>query len=149
MESERSAVRDTARTMSEENIELVTTVLAQWEQGNFWTPDAFDRAVQVRWMDPIIAPAGGETNGLEELARGMVEFLRQWEKGSGSATAERVVEAGEGVVSVETWRGRGKTSGVEVSAPQACIWSISNGKITRMVRYGDPAEALEAAGLSE
>jgi hypothetical protein len=38
---------------------------------------------------------------------------------------------------------------VELEVRQACIWSVSDGKITRMIRYGDPAEALEAAGLSE
>ena len=135
--------------MSEENVEIVRKVLAEWERGNFWTADAFDPDVHVRWMDRILAPTGGETHGIEELTRGMLDFLREWEKGSGSATAERIVEAGEDVVSIETWRGRGKASGLEVETPQACVWSVSSGKITRMIRYGDPAEALEAAGLAE
>jgi ketosteroid isomerase-like protein len=135
--------------MSEENMEVVRKVLAEWEHGNFWTANAFDPNVHVRWVNPILAPAGGETHGIEELARGMLDMLREWEQGSGTATAERIIEAEEHVVSVETWRGRGRASGVEIEMPQACIWSISDGKITRMIRYGDPAEALEAAGLSE
>ena len=135
--------------MSEENVELVRKVLAEWERGNFKTADAFDPNIHVRWVNPILAPAGGETHGIEELARGMRDMLREWEKGSGTATAERILDAGEDVVSVETWRGRGRASGIELEVRQACIWSFSDGKVTRMIRYGDPTEALEAAGLSE
>jgi ketosteroid isomerase-like protein len=135
--------------MSEENVEVVQRVLSEWGRGNFWTADLFDPNVHVRWVDPIVAPSGGETHGIEELGRGMLDLLGQWEKGTASATADRIVDAGEHVVSVETWRARGKSSGVETEMLQGCIWSVSDGKVTRMIRYGDAAQALEAAGLSE
>ena len=64
-------------------------------------------------------------------------------------TAEQIIDAGDRVVTVESWRARGKASGAEAEARQASVWTISDGKITRIVGYADPAEALEAAGLRE
>jgi ketosteroid isomerase-like protein len=135
--------------VSEENVEIVRRVLSEWERGNFWTVDAFAPDIRVRWVDPIVAPARGETHGLRELGRGMADLLRQWEKGSATATPERIVDAGEHVVSVETWRARGRASGAETEMLQACVWTLAAGKVTRMVRYSDEAQALQAAGLSE
>jgi ketosteroid isomerase-like protein len=135
--------------MSEENVQVVREVLSEWERGNFWTADLFDPNVRVRWVSPIVAPARGETLGLTELGRGMVDLLRQWEKGSASATPERVIDAGDRVVSVETWRARGRSSGAETEMLQACVWTVSDGKVTRMVRYGDEGLALKAAGVAE
>jgi len=135
--------------MSEENVEVVRKVLSEWARGNFWTADLFDSGVHVQWVTPIVAPAGSETQGLGELTRGMLDLLGQWERGTATATAERVVDAGEHVVSVEVWRARGKSSGAETEMLQACVWTVSDGKVSRMIRYGDAAQAFEAAGISE
>jgi hypothetical protein len=41
--------------MSEENVEIVRRLFAEWERGNFWTGDYFDPDVRVTWVDPILA----------------------------------------------------------------------------------------------
>jgi len=132
--------------MSQENVEVVSRVYAEWERGNFRMPEVFDPSIQVVWVDPIFVPEA-ETAGIEQLSQTMREFLDAWE--DASATAERIIDAGDRVVAVGVWRGRGKASGIDVETRQGSVWTISGGKVTRMVNYGDPAEALEAAGLSE
>lgn len=45
-------------------------------------------------------------------------------------------------------RSRGKGSGIEVEERYALIYQVKGDKIVRMTMYGEPAEALEAVGLS-
>jgi ketosteroid isomerase-like protein len=132
--------------MSEENVEIVRRVYAEWEKGNFSTTDAFDPRVRVAWVDPMLAQRA-ETIGLRETTRNMREFLDVYERLT--ATAERIVDAGDVVVAVVSWHGSGKASGVEFAVRHGSVWTISDGKVTRLVNYRDPAEALRAAGLSE
>jgi ketosteroid isomerase-like protein len=137
---------DTARAMSQENVEIVRRVYAAWEKGDFSTAEAFDPYVRVVWVDPMLAERA-ETMGLRDTRRNMREFLDAYERMT--ATAERIIDAGDRVAVVSSWRGRGKASGVEFAERQGSVWTISDGKVTRIVNYRDPAEALEAAGLSE
>ena len=44
--------------MSQENVEIVRKVLSEWARGNFWTADLFDPNIHVRWVTPLVAPAG-------------------------------------------------------------------------------------------
>jgi ketosteroid isomerase-like protein len=43
--------------------------------------------------------------------------------------------------------GRSKTTGLEVDMTLAQVFTIRDGKQTRMEMYADPAEGLRAAGL--
>jgi ketosteroid isomerase-like protein len=57
-----------------------------------------------------------------------------------------LIDAGEErVVSVVTRRGRGRTSGIEVGVTVALVWTLSGGKVTRIVWFATREEALEAA----
>lgn len=62
---------------------------------------------------------------------------------------ERLIDAGEEVVAVETISGRGRGSGVEIADRSATKYTLHKGKITQIVVYFDLAEALAAVGLSE
>jgi ketosteroid isomerase-like protein len=77
----------------------------------------------------------------------MTEFLNAFEHVT--ATPERIVDAGDRVVTVHIWWGQGKASGIALEERQGSVWTLSGGKATRVVHYRDPAEALEAAGLPE
>ena len=132
--------------MSEENVEVVRSIYAEWARGNFWTGDHLDPDVRFTWVNPILAPRP-ETRGLAELSEGMREFLKAWE--GLTATAEQIMDAGDHVVALEVWRGRGKASGVSTDVRQASVWTLARGKVTAVVVYADRAAALEAAGLSE
>ena len=132
--------------MSQENVEIVRRVYAEWELGNFSKTEAFDPRVRVGWVDPMLAQRS-ETIGLRETTRSMREFLDAYEHLT--ATAERIIDAGDSVVVVDSWLGRGKVSGVEFAVRQGSVWTISHERVTRLVIYRTPAEALEAAGLSQ
>ncbi len=132
--------------MSQENVEIVRRAYAEWGRGNFQTPEVFDSEVQVIWIDPILVPHS-ETRGLDALSHAMSEFLNVWE--FGTATAGELLDAGERVVAENVWRGRGRTSGIDMEVHLWSVWTLSNGRAIRIVQYEDRAEALKAAGLSE
>ena len=66
---------DTASAMSQEKLELLRPLLAEWAKGNFWTapellgPDASRSGLR--------CPANFVAQGLEETALLMLEFLDQ------------------------------------------------------------------------
>ena len=53
------------------------------------------------------------------------------------------------MVVIATWSGHGKASGIETAERLGTVFTLSDGKVTHMVHYREPAEALKAAGLSE
>jgi len=55
----------------------------------------------------------------------------------------------EEVVTCHHVRGRGRGSGVEVEFDYAYLWRLRGGKIVYGKAFRGPADALEAAGLSE
>jgi len=61
---------------------------------------------------------------------------------------QRFVDAGHQVVATLEFRGIGKESGVSVSETVAHVWTLKAGRIMAWDVYLDPAEALEAVGLS-
>ena len=85
-----------------------------------------------------------------EGVEGAEEFLREW----GAAwddwqlDVEALHDAGEKVVALLRQHGRSRTSGMTVDMSFAQIWTIRDGKQTRMDMYSSQAEALEAVGLA-
>ena len=61
---------------------------------------------------------------------------------------EELFDCGDRVLSILTQRGRGTSSGAEVSVEFAQVVTLRAGKIIRIDNYLDRAEAFEAAGLS-
>jgi hypothetical protein len=58
--------------------------------------------------------------------------------------------AGNRVVAIGRWVGKGSGSGVEVIQPIADVFTLNGGRVVRCeIGYSDRAEALEAAGLRE
>jgi ketosteroid isomerase-like protein len=85
--------------------------------------------------------------GIEEARR----FIREWTAAFDDwhIEVEAIHDAGgEKVVGVLRQRGRSKTTGLPVDMLLGQVWTIRDGKEMRMEMYADPAEALEAAGLS-
>jgi ketosteroid isomerase-like protein len=44
---------------------------------------------------------------------------------------------------------KARYTGIEVESPVAYVWTFRKRKVIHIHAYSDPAEALEAAGLSE
>jgi ketosteroid isomerase-like protein len=64
-------------------------------------------------------------------------------------TYEETIDAGDRVVLKTYVSGRGRGSGVEVDDRSYMVWTLQDGKVTRMDEFTERADALEAAGLSE
>ena len=83
-------------------------------------------------------------------AEGAEAFLREWTAAwdDWELHVEDLREVGEQVVALLRQRGRSRVSGLAVDMSFAQIWTMREGKEARMDMYSDPAEALDAAGLS-
>ena len=101
-----------------------------------------------------------DTSGLDDEAvlagvfrghEGLRQFFREWGEAWEESDFEldELIPAGERVVSVVTRHGRGRVSGIEVETPGAVLWTIHEGKASRMVLFSTKADALEAVGLRE
>jgi ketosteroid isomerase-like protein len=62
---------------------------------------------------------------------------------------EEVIDGGERVVAAIREREIGRASGVPVEARHTAVWTLADGKVTRMQIFSERPEALEAAGLRE
>src|SRR5205085_9566855 len=83
-------------------------------------------------------------DGLRRLASEVQEVWKDFH-----IEPERVVDAGERVVVIERRRGHGAGSNVRVEQRAGVIWTLRDGRVTRMETDLDPHEALKTAGLEE
>jgi ketosteroid isomerase-like protein len=132
--------------MSQENVEIVRGAFAEWERGNFGDSGIFDPSVRVVWLP---GPEGNEleTVGLEGMGRMMKEWMQSWVQIT--QVAEQLIDAGNQVLVIAEWRGRGKTSGVLTKWRFGAVYTVRDGKVISIDSYSDPADALKAVGLSE
>jgi ketosteroid isomerase-like protein len=61
---------------------------------------------------------------------------------------QRFFEHGDKIVVILDMTGRGRTSGVPVEERIAHLWTLREGLAVELRAFTDPADALEAAGLS-
>jgi ketosteroid isomerase-like protein len=64
-------------------------------------------------------------------------------------TVEEIVHAGDQVVLVVHHQARGRKSGIEVDTRFYPVYTLREGKVSRVDEFEEMAEALEAAGLSD
>jgi ketosteroid isomerase-like protein len=131
--------------MSQENVAIVE---AMWEA--FLQGDA-ERALaaydpEVEW-DGTNLPDGRVGWGVAEVVDHFSRWAASWE--GWRVDVERFIDAGDDTV-VVIFRERGRSqSGLAMDERHAELYTVGGGKIVRRIGYSNPAEALEAAGLSE
>ena len=144
--------------MSRENVEVVRQVYAAIEQGDrpgfgMQRSDAMEAFITgvadpaIEWVPFLVASTEGRRYhghaGLRQWARDMEDV---WEYLN--PELQELHDAGEHVVAVVRFQGRGRVSGAEAVEVRGQVWTVENGTVTRMVAYEDPQQALEAVGLS-
>jgi ketosteroid isomerase-like protein len=137
--------------MSQENVETVRRVFeAEVRRDTALFDAVMDPALE---MDQSDSPFGDFAEAKPRHGRQEVqETFRDWYATFENVQAEvsELIDAGEHVISVFTYRGRGRVSGVEVEfKDMAGLWTLRDGKIVRIVWFRTLAQALEAVGLSE
>ena len=129
-----------------ENLDLVRSIYADWERGDFSS---------ARWAHPQIefvvadGPEPGTWIGLAAMAETYGKFLRVWEDYRGAVDGYREIDD-DRVLVVGHRTGRAKASGVDLAQMQnrsAALFEIHDGRVTRLARYMDPDRALADLGL--
>ncbi len=136
--------------MSQENLEIVARLydefLAKPERLASREIHAFfDPKVEIHQSESFLGTQG-TFHGYEGLGRAGREVFDNF--GESHYVPRRLADAGERVVATVEFRGVGKESGVRVSETVAHLWTLKDRRIIAWHVYMDPAEALEAAGLS-
>jgi len=131
-----------------ENLDLVRSIYADWERGDFSS---------AAWADPEIeyvhadGPAEGTWTGLAGMAAGWREWLSAWK--DLRIEVERYIELDDGRILVLT-RGvaRGSASGLdtdEMRSEAAALIHVRDGRVTRLIISWDRDRALADLGLTE
>jgi ketosteroid isomerase-like protein len=128
--------------MAHQNVEAVRRMYEAFHGG--------DAAGSLEYFHPDVEidatgrPDEATGRGREAVARiigGWVAAFDDW-----SEEIEEMRDIGRTVYVVARQRGRGRETGIDVETRYAVLYELRDGQITRLTLYGDPAEALEAAG---
>jgi ketosteroid isomerase-like protein len=143
------AYADQQEAMSQVNVEnlrafLETLDVEAWRRGedmSLLDPD-------VTYEDTTLPDHVGETyRGHEGVARATARWAEAYEELT--IGLDRIVGAGDRLVSIHRVRGRARHTGIEAEGPVAYLWTFRDGKVIHFQSYRDPDEALEAAGLRD
>jgi ketosteroid isomerase-like protein len=134
--------------MSQQNVDLVRSIFASWERGDWSAADWADPNIEFERAGDL---TGGRWTGLAGMAEGWRDWLRAWEDFRIAEVEEYRELDDERVLVLHRFTGRGKTSGLEIEQTQpkgASLFHIQNGRVTRLVAYA-PREAFADLGIEE
>ena len=132
--------------MSQENVEIVRRMYDAFHGGDVnGALSHFDPDVLVD--TGTARPDLSVGKGREYLSAVVSSWAAAWEGWRDEVAEMR--DLGGRVLVLSVQRGQGKGSGVEAEARYAIIYDLAGGAIISVRMYGNVAEALEAAGLSE
>ena len=133
--------------MSQENVEHYIRVIEAWNRDDL---EGFLDGVSPEWefqtarLFPGFKPVYRGREGATEFWNTLRE---PWE--TFVVEIERTIDAGERVVGLLRFRGRGKSSGVDTALKYAHVASYAAGENVRLEGYATWDEALEAVALGE
>jgi ketosteroid isomerase-like protein len=127
-------------------MDLVRSIYAEWERGDYFSPG---------WAHPDIewvradGPEPGTWNGVAEMLEQWRGFLAAWEQWQTNPPAEYRELDDERVLVLDRPGGRGKTSGMEMENAGATVFRVHDREVTKIVSYWDRDRALADLGLEE
>jgi ketosteroid isomerase-like protein len=133
--------------MAAANLDLVRSIYAAWERGDWSSTEWADPAIElvtVGGLEP------GHWRGVAGMARAWREFMSAWDDLRAEAAQYHEID-GERVLVIVNNRGRGKVSGLEIGEMDeggANLFHVDDGKVTRIVVYSDREQALADLGLT-
>jgi ketosteroid isomerase-like protein len=129
------------------NVDFVRSIYAEWEHGD-WS--------SANWADPEIefeVVGGlneGRWKGLKEMAESWSAMLRTWQDLRAVPDEIRELDDDRVLVFLRN-EGRGKGSGIDlhgISAKSANVFTIREGRVTRLVLYWERDLAIGDLGLA-
>jgi ketosteroid isomerase-like protein len=130
--------------MTSANVELVRSIFAAWERGDYSSTEWADPEVELVIAD---GPSPGTWTGLAGVATGWGQWLSAWADFRGAAEDYRELDD-DRVLVLTRASGRGKQSGLELEQKGAGVVEIRAGNVVRIVRYLDRDRALADLGLA-
>jgi hypothetical protein len=131
-----------------ENLDLVRSIYADWERGDFGRIDWADPDIEIGSPD---GPDPEARSGYTRIASGWRDFLGAW--GDYRVQADDYRELDDGSVLVLMQHGGyGKASGLgsqKLTTGGATLFHIRGGKVTKLVLYWSRDRALADLGLAE
>jgi len=129
-----------------ENLDLVRSIYAAWERGDFSAADWADPNIELVYVD---GPDPGSWRGLAGMAEGFLNTLTAWNDVTATADEYRELDDRR-VLALDRRSARGKTSGLELEELRtegATLWHVHDGKVVKLVLYWDRDRALADLGL--
>ena len=130
--------------MAVDDVEFLRGVYEDWARGDysraFFADDITSSGYGFVDLD-------GTVEGLENVLEAQRSWLSQWERPF-KVEVKELIPAGDAVVALIRWHGKGRGSGVELEAEGAHVWEIRDGEAVRWDIYRDPERALADAGVT-
>jgi ketosteroid isomerase-like protein len=131
--------------MSQENVDRLRAVWDAWNRGDL---DLSMLDPEVVFEETVLPDSAGETyRGHEGVLRAWRRWTEAWEEFT--TEVEQILDAGERLVAICTVHLQGKHSGASMTVRYAYLYTLRDGKVIHVRSDLNPADALEAAGLSE
>ena len=130
--------------MSQQNVEVARRLVEAWTQNDL------DLALEL--SDPEVVIDRSNSIADARIYRGREEAERFWNDWTDAWKefrweVDEYIDAGEHVVVIGRFHGRGAASGAEVNANFSQVFTFRAGKLIRTHLFQSRAEAMEAAGL--
>ena len=134
--------------MSQENVQVVLDQFAatndrDWERAMEYYADD---VVLVVHPDAFLEQ--GRYEGRVAVGEWFGNWFRTFEPGY-HFEIDEARDLGDVVLLIASHRGRGRTSGIEVSGQTGYLYTVREGKVVRAELYRGRAEAMAAAGLGD
>jgi ketosteroid isomerase-like protein len=129
------------------NVELVRSIYAAWERGDFSSANWAHPEIEYVMADGLTP---GSWIGLAGMAESVRDFMGAWEGFRIEADEYRELDDARVLVLVR-YGGRGKASGLEIEQMQregAHVYHLRDGKVVKRVHYFDRDRALADLGLA-
>src|SRR6476620_10026879 len=128
-----------------ENLDLVRSIFADWERGDFGSADWADAGIDYSAPD---GPDPASSKGRAGMAAIWRKVLDAWQDLQIEAESHR--ELGDArVLALVQFSARGKASGIDVGemrAKGAALFELRDGKVTRLTTYWDRDRAFADLG---
>ena len=141
-------LRAILRDAMSSNLDLVRSIYADWERGDWSSADWADPAIEFNIAD---GPVPVVVIGVAAMAESWQQWLSAWEHFSLAVEEYRELDS-ERVLVLTRYGGCGKTSGADIGemwTNSATLLYVRDGKVTKLVGYNARERALADLGLEE
>ncbi len=135
--------------MSQENVEIVRGIYEAVAQRDDVSPYevyaddiVWDLSHTAGLAHLLSRPVYHGHEGVRQFWREMVASFGAWD-----LEIDEIRDAGDRVLAVVRDHATGRASGVPVEGGHVAVWTLAEGRVTRLQTFYDHRQALEAAGL--